>query len=122
MSSSAWASACKRACGAGRRCFSILPVGVSIIDGAGQVQEANAALARALGLSREAILDGEYRQLAFRRPDGTPMLATEFATAQARQRHQIVSADLQVIRRDGSARGSPRLRRRCRTRPSPWLS
>ncbi len=83
--------------------FSILPVGVSIIDGAGQVQEANAALARALGLSREAILDGEYRQLAFRRPDGTPMLATEFATAQAHQKHQIVSADLQVIRRDGSS-------------------
>jgi PAS domain S-box-containing protein len=66
-----------------RSLFEILPVGVSIINTADRVTDLNPALFQILDISKEGLLNGDYRCRKYLRSDNTPMPAEEFPSARA---------------------------------------
>lgn len=82
--------------------FSILPVGVCITDANGQITTANPEMERIAGLSVAAMMRGEFRKLQIIQTDGTTMPKERLATAQARQTGGQASADLGLVRGDGT--------------------
>ena len=63
--------------------FELLPVGVSVLDGEGQVVYVNPALEALLGISRAGLLRGDHVRRPYLRPDGNPMPVEEVASARA---------------------------------------
>ncbi|NTU82853.1 MAG: PAS domain-containing protein [Chloroflexales bacterium] len=71
--------------------FAILPVGISILDAAGDVVYANPALEQILQLDQASLHRGAYQARQYLRSDGTSMPAVEYASARALQAHQAVA-------------------------------
>ena len=83
--------------------FAVLPVGVSILDGQGQVKELNPALESILGITENGVRVGAYLQRTYLRPDGTPMPAKEFPSSIAVKRQEVVRAvPVGVVKEDGA--------------------
>ncbi len=72
--------------------FETFPVGISIIDASGQIQEANLELERILGLSRDGHRQRSYHEREWQtiRPDGTPMPSDEYASVRVLQENRRV--------------------------------
>ncbi|MFN2290684.1 MAG: PAS domain S-box protein [Anaerolineae bacterium] len=61
--------------------FEILPVGVSVLDGARNIRFTNPALARILHLSQEGLESGQYAQRTYLQADGTEMPPDQFPSS-----------------------------------------
>ena len=86
-----------------RSLFSVLPVGVSILDKQHEIREFNPALEAILGITKEGLRSNAYRQRKYVRPDGTPMALEEFPSTRAERRQEVVRAvPIGVVKEDGS--------------------
>jgi PAS domain S-box-containing protein len=86
-----------------RSLFSVLPVGVSILDQQHAIREFNPALEAILGITKDGLRHQAYRQWKYVRPDGTPMPLEEFPSTRAEQRQEVVRAvPIGVVKEDGS--------------------
>ena len=86
------------------RLFEVLPVGISVLDRSGQVVKENPMLEAILGLSKEGLARGDYRQRQYIQPDGTPMLAQEFPSARVlRGEASVHDVDIGVVKENGEA-------------------
>ena len=84
--------------------FSILPVGVSVVDGQ-RVTEANLALERILGLSKDQLVRGDYGGRKYLHPDGTAMTPGELPGTRAIAEQVPVSdVEIRVLSKDGTER------------------
>ncbi|MFZ1708690.1 MAG: GAF domain-containing protein, partial [Anaerolineae bacterium] len=82
--------------------FELLPVGISILDAERRVVFANSALVDIMGLSNEGLQAGQHQRWLYLRPDGTPMPAEEYASAQAiRAQRAVFDVETGVVRTDG---------------------
>lgn len=63
--------------------LNLLPIGVSIIDQDQKVAYSNDALGKILGITKEGLSRGEYRDRKYLRADGSEKPAEEFASARA---------------------------------------
>src|SRR5262249_47558141 len=79
-----------------------LPVGVSLMNAQGQIIRHNAALEKILGMSGEALLNGEYQSRRYIRDDGTPLTPDEYPSKRAvSERRAILDAEIGVITENG---------------------
>lgn len=82
--------------------FNLLPVGVSLLDREGRVCAMNPALTRILDLSRQHILNGDYRQRRYIRDDGTPMPPEDFPSQRClRENREVLGTCIGIVRDDG---------------------
>ena len=82
--------------------FEILPAGVSILDGGGKLIFENYALETILGITRDGLLGGLYRNRKYIAADGTPMQPQNFASAQAAQSGQAAyNVETGVVKENG---------------------
>ena len=83
--------------------FELLPVGVSVLDGEGQIVYVNPALETILGISRAGLLRGDHVRHPYLRPDGSPMPVEEVASAQALLEQRAVHhIETGVMKDDGT--------------------
>ena len=75
--------------------FSLLPVGVSILDEEGKIRESNLALKSMFSLRTEKLALGTYRERKFLRRDGTAFSKEEFPSAIA-ARTQALSGPVEI--------------------------
>lgn len=86
-----------------RALFDILPIGVSILDDARNIQLSNPALARILALSQDQLQNGEYKQRTYLRSDGSEMMPDEFPSSRAfREQRLIRDVEIEIVKEDGS--------------------
>jgi len=81
--------------------FELMPVGISVLDGERRITHTNAALIRILGLSREALLQGEHQARTYLRSDGTVMPPDEFPSARAWHDQELVHDQVGIVKEDG---------------------
>lgn len=82
--------------------FELLPVGVSILDAAGEVVYVNPALERILRLDRAQLLGGARQAWRYLKPDGTPMPGEEYAGTQAfAERRAVANVETGIITEAG---------------------
>jgi PAS domain S-box-containing protein len=85
-----------------RRLFSILPVGVSVIDAHHRISDLNPALASILEISREGLLQGTHAQRQYLRSDNTPMELGDFPSVRAVQEQRVIEPiEVGVVKEDG---------------------
>ena len=82
--------------------FELMPVGISVLDGERRMTQTNAALTRLLGLSREALLQGNLPARTYLRSDGTAMPPDEFPSARAWQEQKLVHDQVGIVKEDGA--------------------
>ena len=83
--------------------FKILPVGVSIIDIDNKVIDTNKTLENILDITKEGLLNGDYRQRQYLKSDKTIMLPAEFPSARALSEGKDVKAvEIGVLKEDES--------------------
>ncbi len=83
--------------------FEILPVGVSILDAERNIIYVNPSLERILDISTAGLFKGDYKSRAYLKPDGTPMLAEEFASARAiKEQRAVHNVETGVVKEDGN--------------------
>jgi len=70
--------------------FEQLPIGVSLLDQNRMIIYANPALEKILDLSKDDLLQGQYQNRRYIRPDGTPMPPEEFASVRAFNEQRLV--------------------------------
>ena len=81
--------------------FEVLPVGVSILNDAGQIVEMNPALERILDISMEGLLSGSYRSRKYIASDGRPMERSAFPSARVRVEQQAIhNIEVGVVKED----------------------
>jgi PAS domain S-box-containing protein len=71
--------------------FALLPVGISILDHAGNLVYVNPALEQIVRMDRGKLLQKAHLARQYVRPDGTPMPIEEFANTRAIREQQTVS-------------------------------
>lgn len=85
-----------------RTLFTILPVGVAILDEERRIVEMNAELEKATATSREDLAAGTYRKRRYLRADGTPLGPDEFPSAQAIREQRVVHGmEIGTVKEDG---------------------
>ncbi len=86
-----------------RRMFELLPVGVSIVDSKNQILEINPALGQILSLSTENLLQGNYADRRYLRPDHKIMPQEEFPSLRAiKEQSAVRDVEIGVEKKDGS--------------------
>lgn len=72
--------------------FDSFPLGITVADATGQIVESNAMAERLLGIGRAEHSQRQIDGAAWRivRPDGTPMLAEEYASVRALREQRVV--------------------------------
>jgi signal transduction histidine kinase len=70
--------------------FTLLPVGISILDAESNLIYVNPALERIMRIDRADLFNGAYRSRQYLQPDGTPRSADTFASAQAIREQRTV--------------------------------
>lgn len=82
--------------------LNLLPVGISILDQDQKIVYENSALENILGITREGIQTGDYRERKYLRSDGTPKPSKEFASIRAfkekTEQYNIITG---VVKEDG---------------------
>jgi PAS domain S-box-containing protein len=82
--------------------LNLLPVGISILDENQQIVYENEALERILGITREGLERGDYRNRKYLRNDGTEKPAEEFASARAfHEKKAIYNFVTGIVKEDG---------------------
>lgn len=82
--------------------FSILPVGVSILDDRNGITEANPELEKILKITHEGLKAGAYRSRKYLRHDNTSMLPDEFPSVAAMRDKKVVRhVEIGVVEEDG---------------------
>lgn len=85
-----------------RSLFDLLPVGISFLSPEGKVVQTNSALLDILKVSKEQLERGEYRSRNYIRADGTPMPASEFASARAiAQNRTVYNVETGIVLENG---------------------
>ena len=85
-----------------RALFEILPVGVSVLDGARNIRFTNPALARILRLSQDGLKRGQYTQRTYLRADGTEMPPDQFPSTRAfLEQRPVRDVEICVVLEDG---------------------
>jgi two-component system cell cycle sensor histidine kinase/response regulator CckA len=85
-----------------RTLFNLLPVGVSVVDEAEQVQESNPALAKMLALPHQEATAAADVPQRFLRADGSPLPPDEFPTNVAwREQRSIENVEVGVVAPNG---------------------
>ena len=83
--------------------FELSPVGVSIVDSKNRVTDANQSLSQILGLSKEAILNGEYSGRKYYRSDRSLMPADEFSSLRAIKEQTVLrNVEVGIEKEDGT--------------------
>jgi two-component system sensor histidine kinase UhpB len=78
-------------------------VGISFLNPEGQIIQMNAALLSILKLSREDFLKESFKARRYIRPDGTPMLPAEFASARAiAENRTVYNVETGIVLEDGN--------------------
>lgn len=79
--------------------FEILPLGVTVVDDKGQVVEMNSAIQTILGLDRQHLEQGLYRNRNYIDANGRPLQSSDFPSAQALAERRVVGpAEIGIIR------------------------
>lgn len=73
-----------------KRLFSILPVGVSVLDAHRNIIDMNSALEKILRITQDGLRSGAYRGRTYLRSDNTIMPLEEFPSVRAMQEQSIV--------------------------------
>ena len=82
--------------------FSILPVGISVVNNNLKVTDANPSSEHILGLSKEQLIGGNYGKRTYLRPNGTLMPVSEFPSTRAIHQQVAVSdVEIHILREDG---------------------
>ncbi|MDQ2692006.1 MAG: histidine kinase, partial [Chloroflexota bacterium] len=85
-----------------RSLFDLLPVGISFLSPQEQVVQTNSALLNILKISKEQFERDEYRSRKYIRADGTPMPASELASARAiAQNRTVYNVETGVVLENG---------------------
>jgi diguanylate cyclase (GGDEF)-like protein/PAS domain S-box-containing protein len=85
-----------------RKLFSILPVGVSIIDEERNIVEMNPALERVLRISAAGLAAGAYRHRRYFRADGTTIGLEDLPSARAlREKKTVEDVEIGIATEDG---------------------
>jgi diguanylate cyclase (GGDEF)-like protein/PAS domain S-box-containing protein len=85
-----------------RRLFSILPVGVSLVDAERRIVEMNPALERVLQISATDLATGAWRRRMYIRPDGAPLADDELpSTRVLRDGITVENEEIGVVKEDG---------------------
>jgi PAS domain S-box-containing protein len=85
-----------------RALFEILPVGVSVLDEARNIQLVNPALAHILDLSLDQLVSGEYGDRTYLRVDGSEMTPDEFPSNRAfREQRSVHNVEIGIVTSDG---------------------
>jgi PAS domain S-box-containing protein len=82
--------------------FELMPVGISVMDGERRISHANAALMHILGLSREALIQGNHQARTYLRSDGSVMPPDEFPSARAWQDQKPAHDQVGIVKEDGA--------------------
>lgn len=83
--------------------FSLLPVGISILNKDGKIVEINQALEKILSISKEGLLSGEYKTRKYFHENGTEVLPGEFPSVVAiKEKKEVHSNLIQVKKEDDS--------------------
>jgi PAS domain S-box-containing protein len=86
-----------------RSLFEILPVGVSVIDSNHTVTDLNSALSQILEITKEGLLNGNYKGRKYLRSDNTPMSAEEFPSIRAAKEQEIIkNVEIGVEKENGT--------------------
>jgi PAS domain S-box-containing protein len=86
-----------------RSLFSVLPVGVSILNKQHEIKEFNPALEAILGVSKGSFRDKAFSQRKYLRADGTVMPPEEFPSTRAEQGQEVVRCiPIGVVKDDGT--------------------
>ncbi len=85
-----------------RTIFTILPVGISIVDNHRIILESNPALGKILNLSTEELLNGKYAMFQkYLNKDNTPMSVEELPSARAiQEQKEVIDVEIGVIYKD----------------------
>ncbi len=79
--------------------FEILPVGVTVIDDNGAIVEMNSAIQTILGLDRQELEQGKFRNRTYVDTDGRPLACSDFPNVRALAERRIVGpVEIGVIR------------------------
>ena len=96
--------------------FSLLPVGVTILDSAGKIVESNAALKEILALQDNSIASGAFRERFYWKSDGTIFKPDEFPSSIAlREQKRSGPTEIGVTLENGT-----RLWTEVMAAPLPW--
>ena len=80
-----------------RTLYSILPVGISILNEQGKLVEFNPALSSILKIDEDGLRQGKYRERSYFHGDGTPMLPAEFPSVLAvKEQRTICNVEIGV--------------------------
>ncbi|MEI6820382.1 MAG: PAS domain S-box protein [Bacteroidota bacterium] len=83
--------------------FKILPVGVSVLDSEKNIIDTNKTLENILNITKEGLLNGDYKQRQYFKSDKTIMLPEEFPSARALSEGKDVKAvEIGVLKEDKS--------------------
>lgn len=86
-----------------RTLFTLLPVGVSILDKAGKISEYNDALSIILEIDRSDLQHEKYNNRKYIHPDFTPFKEEEFPSYIAvKEQHIVKDVEMGVIKDDGN--------------------
>ena len=86
-----------------RTLFSILPVGVSIIDNSRNITDINPALEKIVHMTYEGLLKGQYVGRKYLDKNGEPIPAEQFASTQAiSQQKTILDSEMGIVLEDGT--------------------
>jgi PAS domain S-box-containing protein len=82
--------------------FSILPVGITVLDENHAIVDFNSALGNILMINDEGLRQGKYKQRTYLHADGTPMSHDEFPSGRAvKEQRTIRHVEIGVIKEDG---------------------
>ncbi|MBN1135054.1 MAG: GAF domain-containing protein [Anaerolineae bacterium] len=82
--------------------FDVLPIGVSVLDGARNVVRSNPAMASILDLPQAGLEHGNYKRRTYLRADGAEMSPHEFASSRAAAEQQPVQdVETGIVKEDG---------------------
>ncbi len=73
-----------------RALYSILPVGISILDKQNEIVDFNAALSSILGIESENLIQGRHKQRSYFRADGELMSAEELPSTRAVKENRVI--------------------------------
>lgn len=84
-----------------RSLFTILPVGVSILDQHNRISDMNLALEKILGITHQGLLEGDYKQRRYLAADGSPLRHEEFPSTRAVREQRIIEhVEIGVVKED----------------------
>jgi len=83
--------------------FTILPVGISILDAECRIHYTNPALSRILDLPPEELEWCRHPRRAYLKPDGSPMAPDEFPCTRAfREQRAVRDVEMGIVKEDGT--------------------